>query len=41
MSGNNDLLVKIKQYLEIDKQIESLNATATEYVKKELFLRNN
>lgn len=34
MSGNNDLIVKIKQYLEIDKQIESLNATANELRKK-------
>ena len=38
MSGNNDLIVKIKQYLEIDKQIESLNATANELRKKRTIL---
>lgn len=34
MSGNNELIIKIKQYLEVDKQIESLNATANELRKK-------
>jgi hypothetical protein len=34
MSGNNDLVLKIKQYLEVDKQIESLNATTNELRKK-------
>ena len=34
MSGNNDLVIKIKQYLEVDKQIESINTTATELRKK-------
>ena len=38
MSGNNDLIVKIKQYLEIDKQIESLNTTANELRKKRTIL---
>lgn len=38
MSGNNDLIVKIKQYLEIDKQIESLNSTANELRKKRTIL---
>ena len=38
MSGNNDLILKIKQYLEVDKQIESLNATANELRKKRTIL---
>ena len=38
MSGNNDLILKIKQYLEVDKQIESLNATASELRKKRTIL---
>ena len=38
MSGNNDLILKIKQYLEVDKQIESLNATANELRKKRSIL---
>ena len=38
MSENNDLIVKIKQYLEIDKQIESLNSTANELRKKRTIL---
>ena len=38
MSGNNELIIKIKQYLEVDKQIESLNATANELRKKRSIL---
>ena len=38
MSGNNELIIKIKQYLEVDKQIESLNATANELRKKRTIL---
>lgn len=38
MSENNDLILKIKQYLEVDKQIESLNATASELRKKRTLL---
>ena len=38
MSGNNDLILKIKQYLEVDKQIESLNATTCELRKKRTIL---
>mgnify|MGYP006420710593 FL=1 len=38
MSENNDLILKIKQYLEIDKQIESLNATTSELRKKRTIL---
>ena len=38
MSENNDLILKIKQYLEVDKQIESLNATASELRKKRTIL---
>ena len=40
MSGNNDLILKIKQYLEVDKQIESLNATANELRKKRTILED-
>ena len=38
MSGNNDLILKIKEYLEIDKKIESLNATTCELRKKRTVL---
>jgi hypothetical protein len=38
MSENNDLILKIKQYLEVDKQIESLNATASDLRKKRTIL---
>ena len=38
MSENNDLILKIKQYLEVDKQIESLNATTSELRKKRTIL---
>ena len=38
MAGNNDLILKIKQYLEVDKQIESLNATTCELRKKRTIL---
>ena len=38
MSGNNELVTKIKQYLELDKQIESINSTATELRKKRSIL---
>ena len=38
MSGNNDLILKIKQYLEVDKQIESLNTTTNELRKKRTIL---
>lgn len=38
MSENNDLILKIKQYLEVDKQIESLNAKASELRKKRTIL---
>ncbi len=34
MSGNNDLILKIKQYLEVDKQIEALNQSANELRKR-------
>ena len=34
MSGNNDLIIKIKQYLEVDKQIEALNQSANELRKR-------
>ncbi len=38
MSGNNDLILKIKEYLEVDKKIESLNATTCELRKKRTVL---
>ena len=34
MSGNNDLILKIKQYLEVDKKIEALNQSANELRKR-------
>ena len=34
MSGNNVLILKIKQYLEVDKQIEALNQSANELRKR-------
>ena len=38
MSGNNDLILKIKEYLDVDKKIESLNATTCELRKKRTVL---